>query len=268
MVGLTTVAGIRWRPSRRAKVAIGAGAAAAGAMAAAGGVVLQLLRELSLTALPFALVLLVAAIASKIIGGGIGARLGGFNHQSALRVGVGMISRGEVGLIIGAVGLQTGLIPRGDVSSGCLDRCLDDSHHASSGKVVLPSVCANACCLSRCWRRITMAFLVMYVLNSVAQMAEVLDVWEKAGVTGITIFDTTGIGRLRQAVFRDDLPLLPSLSDLLSQPDINHKTLMTVIDDEAVVDRVVEATQDPLSTIFPNTTQAFSACCQYCAYTG
>jgi nitrogen regulatory protein PII len=88
-----------------------------------------------------------------------------------------------------------------------------------------------------------MAFLVMYVLDSVAQMAEVLDVWEKAGATGITIFDTTGIGRLRQAGFRDDLPLLPSLSDLLSQPDINHKTLMTVLDDETAVDRVVEATR-------------------------
>jgi nitrogen regulatory protein PII len=88
-----------------------------------------------------------------------------------------------------------------------------------------------------------MAFLVMYVLDSVAQMAEVLDVWEKAGATGITIFDTTGIGRLRQAGFRDDLPLIPSLSDLLSQPDINHKTLMTVIEDEAVVDRVIEATK-------------------------
>jgi Kef-type K+ transport system membrane component KefB len=70
------------------------------------------LRELSLDSLPFALVLLVAAIASKIVGSGIGARWGGFDNQSALRVGVGMISRGEVGLIIGAVGLQTGLIPR------------------------------------------------------------------------------------------------------------------------------------------------------------
>jgi hypothetical protein len=88
-----------------------------------------------------------------------------------------------------------------------------------------------------------MAFLVMYVLDSVAQLAGVLDAWETAGVTGITIFDTTGIGRLRQAVLRDDLPLMPSLSDLLSQPDINHKTLMSVIDDEAVVDRVIETTK-------------------------
>jgi len=88
-----------------------------------------------------------------------------------------------------------------------------------------------------------MAFLIMYVLDSVAQMGEVLDAWEKTGVTGITIFDTTGIGRLRQAGFRDDLPLMPSLGDLLNQPDVNHKTLMTILEDEAAVDRVIEATR-------------------------
>lgn len=38
MAGLSLVT-LRWRPSRRAKVAIGAGAVAAGAVAAAGGVV-------------------------------------------------------------------------------------------------------------------------------------------------------------------------------------------------------------------------------------
>jgi Kef-type K+ transport system membrane component KefB len=69
------------------------------------------LRQLSLSDLPFALVLLALAVASKIIGSGGGARLGGFDGRSGLRVGVGMVSRGEVGLIIGSVGLQYGLIP-------------------------------------------------------------------------------------------------------------------------------------------------------------
>ncbi len=88
-----------------------------------------------------------------------------------------------------------------------------------------------------------MPYLVMYVLDNISQMPAVLNAWEKAGTTGVTIFDTTGIGRLRQAGFREDLPLMPSLTDLLTQPDINHKTLMTVVKDEALVDRLVEATQ-------------------------
>jgi Kef-type K+ transport system membrane component KefB len=69
------------------------------------------LHQLSLADLPFALVLLAVAVASKIIGSGGGARLGGFDGRSGLRVGVGMVSRGEVGLIIGSIGLQYGLIP-------------------------------------------------------------------------------------------------------------------------------------------------------------
>lgn len=58
----------------------------------------------------FALVIIIVAIAGKVIGCGIGARLGGFNSSEALRVGVGMISRGEVGLIVAAVELSNGFI--------------------------------------------------------------------------------------------------------------------------------------------------------------
>lgn len=58
----------------------------------------------------FALTIILVAIAGKVIGCGVGARLGGFNSREALRVGVGMISRGEVGLIVAAVELSNGFI--------------------------------------------------------------------------------------------------------------------------------------------------------------
>ena len=88
-----------------------------------------------------------------------------------------------------------------------------------------------------------MAYMILYVLDNVGQMSEVLNAWERAGVVGVTIFDTTGVARLRQAGLRDDLPLLPSLIDLLADENIYHKTLMSVIEDEAVIDRVVAATR-------------------------
>jgi Kef-type K+ transport system membrane component KefB len=66
------------------------------------------LRLITLEALPFAALLLVAAIISKVGGCGIGARLGGFNNNEAFRVGISMISRGEVGLIIASLGLAQG----------------------------------------------------------------------------------------------------------------------------------------------------------------
>ena len=44
------------------------------------------------------------------VGSGLFARLCGFSTGSSLRVGVGMISRGEVGLIVAGYGLASGLI--------------------------------------------------------------------------------------------------------------------------------------------------------------
>lgn len=50
------------------------------------------------------------AIASKIIGCGLGARVAGEDTRSSLQIGVGMVSRGEVGLIVASVGLAQGLV--------------------------------------------------------------------------------------------------------------------------------------------------------------
>ncbi|HZY40907.1 MAG TPA: cation:proton antiporter, partial [Anaerolineae bacterium] len=67
-------------------------------------------RAIGLADVPFALVIVIVAILSKVIGCGLGAYWGGFSRREALRVGVGMISRGEVGLIVAAVGIQLQLI--------------------------------------------------------------------------------------------------------------------------------------------------------------
>jgi len=61
----------------------------------------------------FMLVLILVAVLSKVLGGGMGARLGGFDNRQALRLGVGMVSRGEVGLIVASLGLKAGLISEG-----------------------------------------------------------------------------------------------------------------------------------------------------------
>lgn len=67
-------------------------------------------RDIGLSDLPFAIVITFVAILTKVIGCGLGAYWGGFNRREALRVGVGMISRGEVGLIVATVGVQLQLI--------------------------------------------------------------------------------------------------------------------------------------------------------------
>lgn len=57
------------------------------------------------TSILFAALLILIAIATKIIGSGAGAILAGFRPLESLRVGAGMVSRGEVGLIIATYGL-------------------------------------------------------------------------------------------------------------------------------------------------------------------
>ena len=60
----------------------------------------------------FALIIIAVAVLSKMLGSGLGAWLGGFDRDAALRMGLGMISRGEVGLIVAGIGLAEGLISR------------------------------------------------------------------------------------------------------------------------------------------------------------
>lgn len=59
----------------------------------------------------FIVVFSAIAILSKFVGSGIGARLSGFNSKSSMGIGAGMISRGEVALILAAMGLESGLLP-------------------------------------------------------------------------------------------------------------------------------------------------------------
>ena len=56
-------------------------------------------------------ILSVLAIASKLIGSGLGARITGFDTRSSFIIGSGMVSRGEVALIIAALGLNSRLLP-------------------------------------------------------------------------------------------------------------------------------------------------------------
>ncbi|MCH7321916.1 cation:proton antiporter [Solibacillus sp. MA9] len=59
----------------------------------------------------FIFIFSIIAILSKFIGSGAGAKLAGFNTKSSMGVGAGMVSRGEVALILAAMGLESGLLP-------------------------------------------------------------------------------------------------------------------------------------------------------------
>jgi Kef-type K+ transport system membrane component KefB len=61
-------------------------------------------------ALMFVVVTTIMAIGSKVVGCGFGARLCGLSNFQSLVVGVGMISRGEVALVVATLALSSGAI--------------------------------------------------------------------------------------------------------------------------------------------------------------
>jgi Kef-type K+ transport system membrane component KefB len=68
------------------------------------------LGNLSLSSIWLILAVTVTAVAGKLVGAAGGARLGGLPSHEAIQLGAGMVARGEVTLIIAAMGSLIGLI--------------------------------------------------------------------------------------------------------------------------------------------------------------
>ncbi len=68
------------------------------------------LREVGMDMLWFTIILTVVGLLAKIIGCGLFAKPFHFSNKDALRIGVGMMSRGEVALIVAQKGASAGII--------------------------------------------------------------------------------------------------------------------------------------------------------------
>lgn len=66
--------------------------------------------NISATILLFSVCFVIVAMVAKIIGCGLMARLCRFRGADALKIGVGMMTRGEVALIVAQKGLSVGMI--------------------------------------------------------------------------------------------------------------------------------------------------------------
>lgn len=94
-----------------------------------------------------------------------------------------------------------------------------------------------------------MNYLVVLIVDDIEQSPAILDAWEEAGVLGITILASTGLGRVRRAALRDDLPLMPNLHDLFVSEEIQHRTIFSVVDTQEMVDKLVSTTHRILGNL-------------------
>lgn len=87
-------------------------------------------------------------------------------------------------------------------------------------------------------------YMILFVLNDPDRLEDVLQAWEQAGVSGITVLPSTGLGRIRQKEgLRDDMPLIPGVEDFYHHQSDISQTLFTIVDEEALMKKVVEVTE-------------------------
>ncbi len=86
--------------------------------------------------------------------------------------------------------------------------------------------------------------MVLFVLHDPEKLQEVLAAWEDCGISGATVLYSTGLGRIRDNEgLRDDIPLIPSVSDFFSHPEHHGRTIFTILDDDSIIPGLIAATE-------------------------
>ena len=95
-----------------------------------------------------------------------------------------------------------------------------------------------------------MATMVILVLDNVEHLEDVLTAWWGAGAPGITILESSGAARyLGRQGAPDDLPIFPSLTNLLGHREIHHRTLFAILPDGFAVEKLFDATEAVLGPL-------------------
>ena len=85
-------------------------------------------------------------------------------------------------------------------------------------------------------------YLIVLVINDPYFCNDLLASWRMAGVPGATILESRGLGRPGIGA-RDDIPLMPSLDDLVSKDELRHRTIFSVVLDKETIERIKDVTQ-------------------------
>ena len=87
-------------------------------------------------------------------------------------------------------------------------------------------------------------YLIIVFLHNPNLLEELMEAWDQEGVNGATILFSVGMGQfLEKQGLRDDIPLIPSLEDFYEASEKLSRTIMATVKEEALIDRIVAATQ-------------------------
>jgi nitrogen regulatory protein PII len=88
-----------------------------------------------------------------------------------------------------------------------------------------------------------MTYLVVMIVDDPDICPGILEAWDCLGVSGVTILESTGYGRMQRNAFLDNIPLMPCLADFDQAREVPHRTLLSVVENEEIVEQMVEAAQ-------------------------
>lgn len=83
-------------------------------------------------------------------------------------------------------------------------------------------------------------YMIMFVSRNADQASDMLDIWVKTGVTGVTILESAGMSQVTQGI-RADVGLVFSLKSMLRAQEIHHRTLFSAIKDDETLAKVIAA---------------------------
>jgi nitrogen regulatory protein PII len=93
-----------------------------------------------------------------------------------------------------------------------------------------------------------MSYMVFLIVDDPDNCPDVLSAWEAIGVPGVTILESTGMGRLRRGLL-EDMPIIPSLQDFFAEREEPHRTLISVVEEQGMVEKMVEAAQGVIGNL-------------------
>jgi nitrogen regulatory protein P-II 1 len=86
-------------------------------------------------------------------------------------------------------------------------------------------------------------YMIMFVLNKPDLLNSVLNAWQEAGISGVTIIESTGLHRLKldkQSVGK----LFATFRHYAHDPEEEgHLTLLTIVPDETYIEKCVQASE-------------------------
>ncbi|HNW95877.1 MAG TPA: hypothetical protein PKW57_06820 [Anaerolineaceae bacterium] len=96
-------------------------------------------------------------------------------------------------------------------------------------------------------------FNILFVLDDPDKLPELLEAWEEAGISGVTILESTGMYRLKRRLF--PMRYLPVVYD----QEESHLTLMAIVDDEQLIQACLRATEKVIGSLEEPNTGIFAA---------